>query len=102
MKIGLFSSQSFGTLNFDGFKNEDPPEGINGYERPCSGDSGSGHWITEEGATGVTGRAIVVAIHTASQKPCGNAWPPGSYTGATLMKTTNQVIHKWIKEKAEI
>ena len=100
VRIGLFSSQSpLGTpLTFDGYENEDPPEGINGYQRPCSGDSGSGHWITENE------RAIVVAIHQGGEKPCGlPLWGASTrYAGSKQMKLTNHVIHAWIKEKADI
>ena len=96
LRIGLFISQSRDILTFDGYKNEDPPEGINVYERPCYGDSGSGHWITE------SDRAIAVAILSSVQQPCGNVWIGPPYSGTKLNKITNRIIHEWIKEKASI
>ena len=97
VKVGIFE-KSMDSLEFTGFEIEDPPEGTGGYHRPCVGDSGSAHWITNYQM-----KAVVVATLSKGDIPCGTINPRiNPYAGAVLQITSSPLIHDWIKSKAHI
>ena len=97
VQVGLFNEYT-NLLHFKGFEFENPPEGIDGYQRPCIGDSGTAHWITNYQMN-----AVIVAIMSKGDEPCGTTEPRNlPHSGAVLQKTTSTRIHQWIKWRARI
>ena len=97
VKVGIFE-KSMASLQFTGFEIEDPPKGTGGYQRPCEGDSGSAHWITNYQM-----KAVIVAIMSKGDEPCGTTEPRTvPHSGAVLHITTSPKIHQWIKWRAGI
>ena len=97
VKVGTFV-ESMDELEFTGFEIEKPLEGTGGYHRPCKGDSGSAHWITNYQM-----KAVVVATVSKGDKPCGSIKPRITpYAGEVLQFTSSPLIHYWIKKKAHI
>ena len=62
------------------------PESAYGFQHPCSGDSGSGHWM-KEGGLGI--RQVLIGVHTEGGRMCGRK----SYEE----KINNEDAMKWIK-----
>ena len=63
------------------------PESAHGYQHPCRGDSGSGHWM-KEGGIGI--RQVLIGIHTTGGTVCG--------LRTFEEKINNEDTMRWIKK----
>ena len=85
-EIPVFEDNGNADLEFKEFEGEDNEEQGNGnpigYQLPCKGDSGSGHWITENN------KAILVGITILGSVLCGRT----SRMQATFDKNTLDFI----------
>ena len=70
------------------FVTEKQHAGAGGFQHPCSGDSGAGHWIQKDG------KAILVGIHIHSTKnKCGDS--------SHMLITTDSIVMRFIRGFAE-
>ena len=80
------------------FDYEDQEENdVDGYQLPCKGDSGAGHWVEQGMAHDKRwNRAVLVGImtHGSGTNRCG--------IYAHMQKTIDSVIHHFIKEMAKL
>ena len=67
---------------YDGFPAYDLP----GYQHPCEGDLGGGHWM-KGGKEGT--RDVLIGIQTTSSAPCGS--------NSRILKLNNLEFLNWIK-----
>ena len=68
------------------FRHEKPLETDIGYQLPCKGDSGYGHWISDGE------KSLLVGITTTQTRFCGY--------GAHIQRIADSHILQWIKTKA--
>ena len=66
---------------------EEYPESAYGWQRPCSGDSGAGHWM-KEGGIGM--RQVLIGVHTAAGIKCGRS--------SFEEKINNEDAMRWLKQ----
>lgn len=88
--IPVFEDKGNGDLEFKVFEGEenegqDNGEAI-GYQLPCKGDSGSGHWITQ------SNKAILVGISSTGSSVCGGT--------SQMHATFDKIVLDFIKSKA--
>ena len=70
------------------FETEKQHEQAGGFQHPCKGDSGAGHWIQKDG------KAILVGIYVISTKThCGDY--------SHLLRTTDSDVMRFIREFAQ-
>ena len=70
------------------FKAEKQDANADGFQHPCTGDSGSGHWIQKDG------KAILVGIYVISTTTmCGDY--------SHIIRTTDAYIMRFIREFAQ-
>ena len=70
------------------FKAEKRDANADGFQHPCKGDSGAGHWIQKDG------KAILVGIYVISTKThCGDY--------SHLLRTTDSDVMRFIREFAQ-
>ena len=67
------------------FETEKQHEQAGGFQHPCKGDSGAGHWIQKDG------RAILVGIHVYGTD-CGD--------DSHMLRTTDSDVMRFIRQFA--
>ena len=89
-EIPVFEDKGNDNLEFKEFEVEDNERQDNGkpigYQLPCKGDSGSGHWITENS------KAILVGITITGSMLCGRT--------SHMQATFDKIALDFIKSKA--
>ena len=66
-----------------------PDDHVPGYQHPCQGDIGGGHWM-DGGKTGK--KRVLIGIHVTSSTPCGRS--------SRMLTLNNPRFLTWIKKHA--
>ena len=64
-----------------------PVDHIPGYQHPCEGDIGGGHWM-DGGKSGK--KKVLIGIHITSSEPCGRS--------SRMLTLNNPKFLNWIKK----
>ena len=76
-------------LKYEEYTPKFPDDHVPGYQHPCQGDIGGGHWM-DGGRTGI--KKVLIGIHVTSSEPCG--W------SSRMLKLNIPRFLRWIKKHA--